>query len=1041
MSWNHPLPLDSRALPLLVASAVLLAATSSKGPDFNREIRPILSDHCFACHGPDEKARMVNLRLDTREGAFARKGDAAYIVPGNAEASLLFQRINHANKALRMPPAATGRPLNEKQIALLKAWIDDGAKWETHWSYTPPQRPELPAVKLKTWPRNPIDHFILARLEQENLKPSPEAGRATLLRRLSLDLTGLPPSPAETDAFLRDRSPNAYEKQVDRLLASPHYGEKMAMGWLDLARYADTHGYHIDSHRDMWPWRDWVINAYNSNQPFDQFTIEQLAGDLLPSPTRQQRLATGFHRNHMINFEGGAIPEEYQTEYVIDRLEATTNVWMGMTMGCARCHDHKYDPISQRDFYRFFAFFNTIPEKGLDGRKGNAEPLLPIAPVGQLLEIDQLECAIREQRDAIDDKQITAAQKAWEKAAQGHLAGPVKDNIAAHYPLDGALTDISGHYLHGRTIAGETAFGSGMVDKALTLTADDQIELGAVTVDTAKPFTLALWIKPSSDKAEEIPILTAAGIELRTEASHYQPELKRAARLQVNLGRALRMQSREPVIIGDWTHVAFTWDGNGKAALSIDGEPAAADILENNLTGPFQSTAPIRIKGYRGSLDDIRFYTRPITAMEINTLAVHMPAAALLDVQPARRDKDQNNRLREYFPTRAAPEPIRKQHAELAALEKRKAEMERAIPTSMVMQEMDKPRETFILARGDYRNKTEKVTAAVPAALPPLPAGAPANRLSLAHWIVDPSNPLTARVAVNRYWQTYFGTGIVKTAEDFGSQGEAPSHRQLLDWLATEFVSTGWDVKAMQRLIVTSATYRQSSKVPAGIHERDPENRLLSHMSRFRLPAELVRDNALAASGLLTAAIGGPSVFPYQPPGLWEEMAFHGIYSAQAYTPSTGADLYRRSMYTFWKRTVPPAALSTFDAPDREKCTARRAITNTPLQALVLMNDPTYVEASRKLAERAITESTPPKRIVWLFRQITLRDPTAKETTVLLNLARNQSAHYTAQPDAAKQLLAVGASPVNKALNRSELAAWTNVASVILSLDESITKE
>ncbi|MBK5292613.1 MAG: DUF1553 domain-containing protein [Acidobacteriia bacterium] len=1018
----------------------LLAATATKGPDFNREIRPILSDHCFSCHGPDEKSRMANLRLDTRDGAFASKAGSAYIVPGNAAASLLFQRINHEKKPMRMPPEAFGRPLTPKQIALLRAWIDDGAKWEIHWSYTPPQRPALPVVKRKSWPRNPIDHFILARLEQENLKPSPEAGRATLLRRLSLDLTGLPPTPAEIGAFLRDRSANAYEKQVDRLLASPHYGEKMAMHWLDLARYADTHGYHIDSHRDMWPWRDWVIAAFNNNQPFDQFTIEQLAGDLLPNPTRQQRLATGFHRNHMINFEGGAIPEEYQTEYVIDRLEATTNVWMGMTMGCARCHDHKYDPISQRDFYRFFAFFNTIPEKGLDGRRGNAEPLLPIAPTGQLLEIDQLECAIREQRDAIDEKKIAAAQQLWEKTAQGHLAGPVKEQIAAHYPLDGSLTDISGHYLHGRASAGEPAFGNGMVDKSVSLTADDQLELGALALNTSKPFTLALWIKPSSDKAEVIPILSAPGFSLSTEPSRYQPELKRSARLQIRFDNLL-IQSRDPIIIGDWTHITFTWDGARKPGLSIDGKSAPADILENTLPTSLPSSAPLLIAGYRGALDDIRFYSRLITAEETNTLTIHMPAAALLDVPAKRRDKDQSARLRQYFLTRAAPEHIRNQHAELAALEKRKEEMERAIPTAMVMQEMDKPRETFILARGDYRNKTEKVTAAVPAALPPLPAGAPANRLSLARWIVDPANPLTSRVAVNRYWQSFFATGLVKTAEDFGSQGEAPSHRQLLDWLATEFSATGWDVKAMQRLIVTSATYRQSSKLPAGMHQRDPENRLLSHMSRFRLPAEIVRDNALSASGLINSAIGGPSVFPYQPTGLWEEMAFHGIYSAQAYTPSTGPDLYRRSMYTFWKRTVPPAALSTFDAPDREKCTARRAITNTPLQALVLMNDPTYVEAARKLAERAITESTPPKRIAWLFRQVTLRDPSPKEAAVLRNLARYQTAHYAAQKDAALGLLATGQSPYNQSLNPSELAAWTNIASVVLSLDESITKE
>jgi hypothetical protein len=1041
-------------ITLWLVAACLPAASSGVQPvDFNRDIRPILSDQCFTCHGPDEKTRMVNLRLDTREGAFARKGEAAYIVPGKPGDSLLYQRISHEKKALRMPPATTGRELSAQQVALIRRWIEEGAKWETHWSYLPPKRPDLPAVKQRAWPRNGIDHFVLARLEQEGLKPAPEADKSTLLRRVTLDLTGLPPAPAELSAFLADRSPNAYEKVVDRLLSSPHYGERMAMQWLDLARYADTHGYHIDSHREMWPWRDWVIRAYNTNMPFDRFTLEQLAGDLLPSPTRDQRLATGFHRNHMINFEGGAIPEEYQTEYVVDRVESTATVWMGMTMGCARCHDHKYDPISQRDFYRMFAFFNTIPEKGLDGRRGNAEPLIPVAPIGQLMELDQLECRIREKREALDEKTVAAAQRGWEGGFLKNLPGPQNDGIAAHYPFDGSLADISGRYLHGRAVAGEPAFAGGMLDKALSLTADDQVRLASrFPVEFDKPFTIALWMRPSSDKAEVIPILSSGapdrrGLEMQTEPSYYMPELKRVARLQFHLieewpGKVLRLQSSEPVIIGQWTHATFVHQGEGRYGLYLDGKLAGLEVLENSVKGPVAASA-LEIKGYRGSLDDLRLYGRAVSAQEVKELAIHLPAAYLAELPEARREKDQKARLKEYFLTHAAPDPLRSMQAELSALERRKESMERAIPTAMVMQEMEKPRDTFILGRGDYRNKTEKVTPGVPAALPPLPAGAPANRLGLAQWLLDPSNPLTARVTVNRYWQMYFGHGLVKTAEDFGSQGEAPSHPELLDWLATEFVRRQWDVKAMQRLIVTSAAYRQASRVTPDMLERDPENRLLARMSRFRLPAELVRDNALAASGLLKPAIGGPSVYPYQPPGLWEEMAFHGIYSAQTYTPSSGDDLYRRSLYTFWKRTVPPATMVTFDAPDREKCTARRPVTNTPMQALITMNDPTYVEAARHLARRAIRDGGPDaaRRIEYLFQRVALRKPSAKELTVLRDLSRKQAAHYATHREAALKLLSVGDSPYDKSLDPAELAAWTNVASVLLNLDEAITKE
>ncbi|MBL8290944.1 MAG: DUF1553 domain-containing protein [Bryobacterales bacterium] len=1020
----------------------LSAAPVTKGLDFNRDVRPILSDNCFSCHGPDEKGRMAGLRLDTREGVMAKT-------------KAIVERITQEKKALRMPPVASGKALTEKQVAVIRKWVEEGAQWQQHWSYTPPQRKEPPVVTSKGWVRNPIDQFVLARLEQEKLKPSPEADKATLLRRVTLDLTGLPPTPEELDAFLKDKSAQAYEKVVDRLLKSPHYGERMAVQWLDLARYADTHGFHIDSHRDMWLWRKWVIDAFNRNMRFDQFAIEQLAGDLLPNATVEQRLATGFNRNHMINFEGGAIPEEYQTEYVIDRVEATANVFMGMTMGCARCHDHKYDPISQKDFYRFYAFFNNVAEKGLDGRKGNAEPMLPIAPVGQLKELDDLECEIRDTRDRLDEKKIEAMIEAWQPADPG----PVKEGITAHWEFDGSLSDVSGRYQTGRVVKGDPSFGKAIVNGGVTFTTDDAVALGReVGVERDKPFTMAAWIRPVGERIESVRILTKVdeqqarrGFELVTEESYHIPDLKRGARLYLHLihqwpDNAIKVRTKEPVVFGVWTHVTFAYDGSGKARglkLYVDGKAAELETVADGLTGSIAAQAPLEVKGYRGGLDDLRFYSRALGEQEPALLALHIPAASLMQTPAAKRSKEEKDRLKDYFLTHAAPAEYRELYATVRRLERRREAMDRVVPNTMVMQELDKPRDTFVLGRGDYRNRTEKVTAAVPAALPPLPKDAPANRLGLAQWLVDPSHPLTARVTVNRFWQNYFGHGLVKTSEDFGSQGEAPSHPELLDWLATEFVRTNWDVKAMQRLIVTSATYRQASRVTPELRERDPENRLLARMSRFRLPAEFVRDNALAVSGLLNREIGGRSVYPYQPPGLWEEMAFHGVFSAQTYAPSKGADLYRRSMYTFWKRTVPPAALTTFDAPDREKCTSRRPVTNTPLQALVLMNDPTYVEAARHLATSMLKQAGPraEDRIAFAYRRVLARKPAPQELAVLKRAAAQQMAVYGSNPQGAKKLLATGDSPVEPQWNPAELAAWTNIATMILNLDEAITKE
>jgi mono/diheme cytochrome c family protein len=1033
---------------------------AGKPVDFDRDVRPILSDNCFACHGPDDKQRQAGLRFDTKEGAFARPG---VIVPGAAAGSKLIQRITAKDPAFRMPPADSGHTLTEQQIATLTRWVDEGARWSAHWAYQPPARPEPPAVNDAAWPRNAIDRFILARLEREGLRPSMEADRATLLRRVSLDLTGLPPTPAALDAFLADRSADAYEKAVEGLLASPHYGERMALMWLDLARYADTHGYHIDSHRDMWPWRDWVIRAFNDNKRFDQFTIEQLAGDLLPDATTGQKIASGFNRNHMINFEGGAIPEEYQTEYVVDRLEATATTWMAMTLGCARCHSHKYDPLTQKEFYQFFAFFNTVSEEGLDGREGNARPVLALPTAEQKARQEELAKAIAARDAELQSDAVTAAEREWEKDYTGRVADSVREGLVAHYPLDGSLSDISGGYRHGSTVKGDPTFGNGRIGRAVAFDGETQVSFGNVGgLDRDDRFTLATWVKVDSN----VPLTLLHKAASETDRRGWETFFDDiglvgvqhwAGRLNVRVisrepDEMIHLRTTERLSFGDWHHIALTFDGTAKAAglrLFVDGKPAAVEVLKDNLAHSCATNAALQIgykpfgKPYKGQLDDLRFYNRALAESEVAELAIRYPVMMILSGVNGKRTKDEAEQVRDYFLTYAASDATRQQYAELKRWRGEKRALDRSITTTMVMDEMAKPRETFVLGRGDYRNKTEKVTPGVPAVLPPLPKDAPPNRLTLARWLVDPHNPLTARVAVNRFWQMLFGIGIVKTSEDFGSQGEPPVHPELLDYLATEFVRGGWDVKAMLKLIVTSATYRQSSKVTPELRERDPENRLLARGPRSRLQAELIRDNALAVSGLLNADVGGPSVFPYQPAGLWEEMAFGDGFSAQTYRQSRGRDLYRRSLYTFWKRTVPPASLLTFDAPDREKCVARRAVTNTPLQALVLLNDPTYVEAARALAARALGEGgrDVTSRLRYAFRLATARWPTAAEAGVLRELLTRQLAAYRRDQKAALALLKVGELPLDPKLDVAEAAAWTVVAQTILNLDETITRE
>jgi hypothetical protein len=1064
--------------------------------EFNRDIRPIFSDVCYKCHGPDKAKRKADLRLDVEASAKAKHDDGIAIVPGKPEESELIHRITTSDADDHMPPAAAARQLTPRQIDLLRRWIEQGAKWEAHWSFIPPRRPELPMVKNAGWVRNPVDNFILARLEREGLHPSPEADRPALIRRLSLDLTGLPPTLAEVDAFLADTSPQAYEHVVDRLLASPRYGERMASRWLDAARYADTSGYQSDGERSMWRWRDWVIDAFNRDLPFDQFTIEQIAGDLLPGATREQRLATAFNRNHRGNAEGGIIPEEYAAEYVVDRVDTTATVWLGLTLGCARCHDHKYDPVTQREFYQLFAFFNNVPENGRAIKIGNSPPVLTAPTGAQQQALAKLETELNSAEERLRElePQIAAAQTAWEKILAAAPVAPwtVTGGLRARYELAGDLASTVGTNPTAKFEDGDAAFGPGPGKSAAAqLDGRRFINCGDVgDFGFFDKFTLAAWVQPHGSEGGAIlsrMVEQAADSGFASDSEGYSVFLKEG-RLQVRLTKrwlddALRVETESALAPDRWQHVTVVYDGSRLAAgvkIFVDGQPQKLRVLLDQLNQTFQTKQPFRIGAgggpanhFHGLVGDVRVYGRVLSAEEVGIVATRESVMDLAALPASQRTAPQAAKLRACFLAEYAPAPLQEAQATAAGLREQRAKLVESLPTVMVMEEMPEPRETFVLKRGEYDKRGERVAPGVPASLPPLPSDAARNRLGFAQWLVSPANPLTARVAVNQQWQMLFGTGLVKTAEDFGSQGEPPSHPELLDWLATEFMQgrnadnpvregaagtfsdTPWSVKRILKTMVMSATYRQSSVIRKPVisnqkdaasgtlitddssFTRDPDNRLLARGPRVRLPAEMIRDQALAVSGLLVGEIGGPSVKPYQPKGLWKEL------SGTDYEPDHGEKLWRRSLYTFWKRTSPQPTMTTFDAAGREMCSVRASRTSTPLQALALMNDVTFVEAARCLAQRVMREAgpTPEDRLRLAFRLVLIRSPKPAELHVLLDDWQGHLARFRAEPEAARALISMGESPRDGQLAEDELAACTAVAGLILNLDEAITKQ
>jgi hypothetical protein len=1024
---------------------------------FNRDIRPILADKCFQCHGPDAAQRQTDLRLDLETGVYAARDGKRAIVPGNPDASELFQRIMTADEAEQMPPADSGRSLSTRERDLLQQWILQGGKYESHWSFVAPEQPPSPEVRMSAWIRNAIDHFVLDRLEREGLKPSPEATRYSLIRRLTLDLTGLPPTPAEVDAFVADSAPDAWDRLVSRLLDSPRYGERMALEWLDAARYADTHGYLFDTERSMWRWRDQVIEAFNQNQPFDQFTIEQLAGDLLPHATLTQQVASGFNRNHIINNEAGAIPEEYYVENIVDRINTTATVWMGMTVACAQCHDHKYDPITQREYYQLYAFFNNVNEVGLDGFNANAKPLVTAPTRQQDARLKELNVQLAAAEKAFTPikEQLGPARVKWERDFYKAVE-PLAEEPAVYLTCDETTESLPDLGLAAEFKDGMAEHEEGMFAEAVSLDGQRYVELGDVAdFGLSDSFSLSAWVFPTKVAGRrsifsrmEPPAVGFRGYTLQLIDG--APALFLVHEFPENL---LQVQAKKAMEPHQWHHVMATYDGSGKVdgvKLFVDGELQETGLKIDKLTNSFRTEKPLQVGNgfpvakFVGRIDEVRVYDRVIEPREITQLpglSIH----SLLAVAAKQRTEEQNRRIRDHYLHHAAPDEWRVPHERVMQLREDKKQADRDLPTTMVMDERKEIRETKMLVRGAYNSPGESVLARTPAFLPAMSDDLPRNRLGLARWLTDPQHPLAARVTVNRFWQMYFGTGLVRTTEDFGLQGEWPSHPEMLDWLATEFVRSGWNVKKLQRLIVNSATYRQASRVSPQLLKRDPENRLLARGPRHRLKAEFIRDQALAVSGLLVERLGGPSVKPYQPPGLWREVAFDvtgKALTAQVYEPDRGQSLYRRSMYTFWKRTAPPPTMLIFDAPDRERCVVRRERTSTPLQALVLMNDPTYVEASRKLAERMMKEAgpLPIDRVAWGFRLVTGRHPAKAELGPLAKLLNEQFKRFAVNKEAAEKLLSVGESARDESLSVGELAAYTVVASVLMNLDETVTK-
>jgi hypothetical protein len=1172
---------DPAPKPRVRRPIIKMALEKGAPLSFNRDIRPILSDNCFICHGPDEKQRKAGLRLDLEKEAFKALSPGYHaLVPANIEQSLLFQRIITKDEDDVMPPKDYPKQLKQEQIETIGRWILQGAPWEPHWAFAKAKTIEIPQVeKSAGWTQNTIDNFVLNTIEQKGFTPNKSADKRTLARRATLDLTGLPPIPADIEAFVNDDSPDAYEKLLDRLLAIPEYGEHLGRIWLDAARYADTNGYHIDNTRNMWRWREWVIDSFNNNKPFDEFTIEQIAGDLLENPTTDQLIATGFNRNHMVNFEGGAIPEEYRIQYVSDRLETTGTVWMGLTLNCAKCHDHKYDPISQKEYYQLFAFFNTIDEKGLDGNTptGNSQPMIDAPNSMHKAKQTQLEHDTKLAKEALYKpiSELDTAFESWKKDSISQVALrwttliPTKaaasgnDNLNIQKDLtflaEGVAPEKGDYIVELKTDASNIS--ALKLDTFTTETYNNKIgrfdngnfvltefEVEYANPDTPDKYRRVKFVRSFADIAQpEFPIDWAIdgkqdtgwaphgmgpagnrsaifvasepfgykkGTNLRIKLTHQSVHKQHLiAHFKIS---ATEETQWSPVKPNAW-YIRGPYQAKTKQQATdknfVPGETIDLKATYDDQRAKWSKVLPVlsdgQVRDIEGGLSSTYFYRRlhspsnrrvGVAFGATDGIRVWLNGEQVLKKEDAKALKENKvstsldllagkNELlvqvanfegnaRFYFNITNDPisggninqllvfgedesnwrqeekdaiyHAYRSTHwdqwveldEKFTKLNKELKDHIAQIPKTMVMGEMGKPRKTFILDRGDYASPLDEVTPDTPESLVAFPKDFPKNRLGLAQWLVDGNNPLTARVTVNRIWSRFFGKGLVTTPEDFGSQGALPTHPELLEWLAQDFIHNGWDLKALQKQIMMSATYKQSSKVNEEKYRQDTKNIYLARGSRFRVDAEVVRDSALAISGLLVNKKGGQSVLPYQPAGLWKEVGYGGNFTGQTFVQDKGENLYRRSMYTFWKRTSPPPSMMLFDAPNRETCSVSRGRSNTPLQALTLMNDPQFVEAARALGQRMIEQGgdTAKTRIDFAFMLATARHPNEREMTILSDKLYEQLESYSAADVPFSELLQVGDSEYNKKLNECELAAYSVIASLILNLDETITR-
>ena len=1045
---------------LVMTLAAFQNARGETPLEYNRDIRPILADKCFACHGPDSAARKADLRLDQRDAAI----EMSAITPEEPDESEMIRRILSDDADEVMPPPESKKTVTAEERRVLSRWIREGAQYELHWSFIPPTRGKLPDVpeslepKFADWPRNEIDRFILARLAVEGLEPASEAARHTLVRRVSLDLTGLPPTPQIVEAFLQDKSPDAYERLVDKLLESSNWGEHRARYWLDYARYADTHGVHFDNYREMWSYRDWVISAFNRNLPWDQFTVESLAGDLLPDATLDQKIGSGFNRCNMTTNEGGIIDEEYLVLYTRDRTETTAQLWLGLTAGCAVCHSHKFDPLSQHEFYELAAFFNNTTQRARDGNVKDTPPIV-VAPQrkdrSRWIALPKL---IEEAR------QNKAKQRSESRAEfQSWLGDATPEAIEESSPSKGLylrarLNEGQGQSTsvevkgtkHEVALAESASWTSDEHNGALEVQGEVCAMPEAGDFESQQPRTCAAWVRmPASDGFGAI----CARMD---DANAYRGWDFWSQRRQIGMhivhdwpDNGLKVVAKDQIAANQWVHVAVTYDGSSKAAgvkVYYNGQPQATNVETDKLSASSKTGVPFKIgqrntgQPFTGRLRDLRIYDRALTPGEVAALAKSTLLAGLIAKSESQRTEADTMELFNFW-LETFHAPYQSAARQLVQLESERDAIKARGTIAHVMHETNEPATAHVLYRGEYDERRDEVSADTPDVLPPFPESLPRNRLGFARWLLLPDHPLTARVTVNRFWQEVFGTGIVRTAGDFGVMGELPSHPELLDWLAVDFRESGWDVKQLFKTIVMSATYRQSAAADPNKIERDPANRLLARGPRFRMDAEMVRDYALAASGLLKKKVGGPSVKPYQPPGVWESIAMN-VSNTRKYEQSVGDDLYRRSLYTFWKRQAPPASMDIFNAPAREYCVVSRERTNTPLQALVTLNDPQFVEAARHLAGFALKDGgdTLTGRAGVVGRRLLARDFSQAEIAVIEDSLAKLRAYYENNPEDAARLLNVGESPPDASLDPAMLAAWTMLANQLLNLDEVLNK-